>query len=72
MMFILFKCHLLKSGEGESMKIKDYIQLEINEIRRIINSPIHPPGRVKIIRLQGMLEAYQNTLTFIEKENQNG
>lgn len=54
------------------MKIKDYIEMEINEIRRIINSPIHPPGRVKIIRLQGMLEAYQNTLTFIEKENENG
>ena len=54
------------------MKIKDYIQLEITEIRRIIDSPIHPPGRVKILRLQGMLEAYQNTLTFIEKENENG
>ena len=47
------------------MKIKDYIQLEINEIRRIMASPIHPPGRVKIIRLQGMLEAYQNVLNQI-------
>jgi hypothetical protein len=61
-----------KNPEGESMKIKDYIQLEITEIRRIIDSPIHPPGRVKIIRLQGMLEAYQNIITFIEKENENG
>ena len=47
------------------MTIKDYIQLEITEIRRIIDSPIHPPGRVKIIRLQGMLEAYQNVLNQI-------
>ena len=54
------------------MTMKDYIESEINEIRRIMASPIHPPGRVKIIRLQGMLEAYQNTLTFIEKENENG
>ena len=47
------------------MKIKDYIEMEINEIRRIIDSPIHPPGRVKIIRLQGMLEAYQNVLKYL-------
>ena len=53
------------------MKIKDYIQLEITEIRRIIDSPIDPPGRVKILRLQGMLTAYQNVLNHLNESSKD-
>ena len=53
------------------MKIKDYIEMEINEIRRIIDSPIDPPGRIKILRLQGMLTAYQNVLNHLLIESED-
>ena len=49
------------------MTLKSFIESEISDIQRALDSSTHPPGRVKMIRLQGMLTAYQNVLSQIMK-----
>ena len=53
------------------MTLKSFLESEIREIGAALDSSLHPVGRVKILRLQGMLTAYQNVLNHLMIESED-
>lgn len=54
-----------KPYEDFEMTLKSFLESEIREIGVALDSSLHPPGRIKTTRLQGMLTAYQNVLKYL-------
>ena len=53
------------------MTLKSFLESEIREIEAALDSSLHPVGRVKILRLQGMLTAYQNVLNHLNESSKD-